>query len=76
MFIQKDDTEKDDCGEAVNDEKDNVDDDDKEDEDEEQGDGKPGPHDGWLLDVLWPDPGTPIPHSQKILKRIPWGQTS
>ncbi len=27
----------------------------------------PGPHDGRLLDVLWPDPCTPVPDGQEVL---------
>ena len=31
--------------------------------------GGPGPHDGALLDVLGPDPGTPVTHRQEVLTR-------
>ena len=27
----------------------------------------PGPHDGALLDILGPDPGTPVTHRQEVL---------
>ena len=31
---------------------------------------QPGPHDRRLLDILRPDPGTPVSHSQEILRMI------
>ena len=42
-------------------------------QDQVQDDNKkcqPGPHDRRLLDILRPDPGTPVSHSQEILKMI------
>ena len=51
-------------------EKDNDEEDDnKETENEERGGGEPCPHDRRLLDVLGPDPGTPISHGQEVLER-------